>query len=186
LLLGVVASTLELPPLPTQAVVADHCGTCTRCIDACPTQAITPYSVDASRCISYLTIEHREAISPEFHAAMGDWIYGCDVCQEVCPHNSARPGGERPLHAAYTPRTQWLDVLEVLAWNAEQREAAFRSSPMKRANLQMMRRNAAIVAGNVLAATGDASVREALQQARSDDSLLVRAAAAHALGDASA
>ncbi|RMH11536.1 MAG: tRNA epoxyqueuosine(34) reductase QueG, partial [Planctomycetota bacterium] len=90
LLLGGIVTTLELEPPPEQPKAVDHCGTCTRCIDACPTQAIRPYHVDARKCISYLTIEHRGTIDPEFHEPMGDWIFGCDVCQEVCPHNSAR------------------------------------------------------------------------------------------------
>ncbi len=107
LLLGGVATTLELLPPPEQVRSPDHCGTCTRCIDACPTQAITPYSVDGSRCISYLTIEHREVIDPALHEAMGDWVYGCDICQEVCPHNSAESvdaGGATPRTSQSTRR----------------------------------------------------------------------------------
>jgi len=148
-LLGVVATTLDLTPLPDQWLPTDHCGTCTRCIEACPTNAITPYSVDASRCISYLTIEQRGEIDPAFHRAIGDWMYGCDICQEVCPHNSARED-ESQVNIAYTPRTQYLDVLEVLSWTAPDRTLAFQSSPMKRANLAMIKRNAVIAAGNAL------------------------------------
>jgi epoxyqueuosine reductase len=85
LLLGVILTTLDLGEA---AAVPDHCGTCTRCIEACPTQAISDHSVDATRCISYLTIEHREPIDPSLHAGIGDWLLGCDICQEVCPHNS--------------------------------------------------------------------------------------------------
>lgn len=135
-----------------QPVVTDHCGTCTRCIDACPTDAITPYSVDASRCVSYLTIERRLPIEPQFHAGIGSWIYGCDVCQEVCPHNSPR-GDEASIGSvfpAYRPTREALDALAVLRWTDEQRADAFRSSAMKRATLAMMRRNAAIVLGNAL------------------------------------
>lgn len=90
-LLGGILTTLEIAQ--TASAITDHCGTCTRCIDACPTDAISPYSIDASRCISYLTIENRSSIDASFHQAMGDWLYGCDICQEVCPHNSPRPGG---------------------------------------------------------------------------------------------
>jgi len=183
LLLGVVATTLELPPLEGQAIVTDHCGTCTRCIDACPTKAITPYSVDASRCISYLTIEHREAIDPAFHAAMGDWVYGCDVCQEVCPHNSPRTF-DTPSHAAYEANTRWLDLIDVLAWNAAARQLAFKTSPMKRANLDMMRRNAAIALGHAIRTTGSAAARAALERFRDDDVPMVRDAVRHALGEA--
>jgi epoxyqueuosine reductase len=148
ILLGVIVTNLELV-VAAQAKVPDHCGTCTRCIDACPTGAIEPYSVNASRCISYLTIEHRSPIAPEFHAAMGDWVYGCDICQEVCPHNSPREGSVLPIHPAYAPANQYLDLLEVIAWTAEQREQALRSSAMKRANLEMLKRNATIAMGNI-------------------------------------
>ncbi|MEX2219685.1 MAG: tRNA epoxyqueuosine(34) reductase QueG [Phycisphaerales bacterium] len=104
LLLGGLLTTLDLQPPPDQEVITDHCGTCTRCIDACPTQAISSggaepggtgvppvRSIDASRCISYLTIERRAPIPPEFHQPIGPRLYGCDICQEVCPHNSPRP-----------------------------------------------------------------------------------------------
>ena len=96
LFLGGILTTLEVRLPPEQegkGPEPDHCGTCTRCIDACPTAAISPgpeRSIDARRCISYLTIEHRSAIAPELAAQMGEWLYGCDVCQEVCPHNSPR------------------------------------------------------------------------------------------------
>ena len=81
-LLGEIVTTLAIPP---DEPAADGCGTCTRCLEACPTGAITPHAVDATRCISYLTIEHRSTIDPKWHEAMGDWIYGCDICQDVCP-----------------------------------------------------------------------------------------------------
>src|SRR5262249_20142541 len=90
MLLGGVLTTMDIPAPAAQRRVTDHCGTCTRCIDACPTAAITPYSVDATRCISYLTIEHRGEIDPALHEGIGDWLFGCDVCQEVCPHNGGR------------------------------------------------------------------------------------------------
>ena len=108
LLLGVVATTLDLVPPAEQWVATDHCGTCTRCIDACPTKAITPYRVEGSRCISYLTIEHRGLVAKDLHAGIGDWMYGCDVCQDVCPHNSPREESGTP-HPAYAPRTTHLD-----------------------------------------------------------------------------
>ncbi|MBU6414303.1 MAG: tRNA epoxyqueuosine(34) reductase QueG [Planctomycetes bacterium] len=98
LLLGVILTTLDLGE---ETPVPDHCGTCTRCIDACPTAAITDHSVDATRCISYLTIEHREQIEPALHAGIGDWILGCDICQEVCPHNSGT--GKGSIQAAWKP-----------------------------------------------------------------------------------
>lgn len=149
LLLGGILTTLELDPPRAQKVEGDHCGTCTRCIDACPTDAITPYEVDARRCISYLTIERRERIDPDLHEGIGDWIFGCDVCQEVCPHNSARkklPTGR--ANPAYAERRTGLDLLEVLGWTEEDRREAFTTSSMKRATLPMMKRNALIALGN--------------------------------------
>lgn len=150
-LLGGFLTTLKLEP--NRAHEPDHCGSCSRCIDACPTAAITPYSVDASRCISYLTIERREAIAAEFEASIGDWIFGCDICQEVCPHNSLResahigePGSAVPDR--YANRSGSFDLLEVLGWDAGARAEHLRGTPMKRATLDMWRRNAAIAAEN--------------------------------------
>jgi epoxyqueuosine reductase len=156
--LGGTYTTLQLDPLPDQWVPRDHCGTCTRCIDACPTQAITPYSVDARRCISYLTIERLGPIDRSFHEAVGDWLYGCDVCQEVCPHNSPRP--REPLASPgdrYTPLRKGLSPLEILEWDEEGRRAAFHQSSMKRASLSMMKRNAIIVLTNLAVRDPDAS-----------------------------
>lgn len=147
LLLGGIVTTLELEAPAEQAVVEDHCGKCMRCIEACPTQAIRPYSVNGSRCISYLTIEHRGEIGAEFSGAMGDWIFGCDVCQEVCPHNSERAEQRGSVHPAYTPKRTGFDLLEVLGWSEEDRRAAFKGSAMKRAKLEMMKRNAGIALG---------------------------------------
>lgn len=148
LLLGEVLTTL---PLPADDAMADHCGTCTRCIDACPTAAITaPYQLDARRCISYLTIEHREEIADDLKPAIGNWLYGCDICQEVCPHNRAAPTATDP---ALEPRfaTGGLDVNEVMEWTDAQYRAKLKKSAMKRVKLPVLRRNAAIVARNALA-----------------------------------
>lgn len=169
-LLGGVLTTLEIPGEP--APEPDRCGSCTRCIDACPTGAITPYSVDASRCIAYLTIERRGPVDPAFHAPIGDWIFGCDVCQDVCPHNSARPpsvdvGEPNP---DYTPRRAGFDALEVLGWTEDARRAAFEGSALKRATLTMMKRNALIVLGNALARRPDASALERIRRASADES----------------
>lgn len=148
LFLGGVLTTLEIAaPTPRpRAAEPDHCGTCTRCIDACPTNAITPYSVDATRCISYLTIERRSESPPpnNLAAAFGEWLYGCDVCQEVCPHNSPRPehvavGQNNP---AYTPKRTSFDLLEVLGWTEEDRRRALKGTAMKRVKLEMWKRNA--------------------------------------------
>lgn len=191
-LLGVVATNLELAPLSASdapAPLADSCGTCTRCIDACPTGAITPYSVDARRCVSYLTIEHRSLIDPSLHAGMGGWLFGCDICQDVCPHNSPRPGapggsgkGTPPL-AAYAPRTTSLPLADVLQWTGADRERAFSTSAMKRATLAMMKRNAIIAAGNAVRAGTGAALLARVRSLAADQAEpeLVRATAAQVL-----
>ncbi len=198
MLLGVVATTLDLTPNSPR--VPDSCGTCTRCIDACPTQAITPYSVDARRCISYLTIEHRGPIDPQHFAGMGNWIFGCDICQEVCPHNSPRnytgdagreasrrsPGSNtsnaanhtintrhQAPHNAYAPMHTHFDLLQMLGWSEQDRRRAFTNSPMKRATLAMMKRNALIALGN--------TVRELESQQRNHPSPNAGAAGGEAL-----
>ena len=149
LLLGEVITTLELPP---DDPAVDHCGTCTRCIDACPTGAITaPYELDASRCISYLTIEHRaDEIPLEHRRAVGDWLYGCDVCQDVCPHNRDAIFATDP---ALRPRfpTGTLDVRDVLRWDAQEYRRKLRGSAMKRVKLPLLQRNARVVQDNLLA-----------------------------------
>lgn len=170
-LLGGILTTLELAIPADQAVVTDHCGSCTRCIDACPTGAITPYSVDARKCVSYLTIERREPIDPGLYAGLRDWVYGCDICQEVCPHNSARdePPLGKTANPAYRSERDRFDLLEVLGWDEDARRAAFAGSAMKRAKLDMMRRNAVIVAGNRLASDAVAGLRERIGAIALDD-----------------
>jgi epoxyqueuosine reductase len=192
LLLGGILTTLPISPPATQRTVADHCGTCTRCLDACPTDAITPYSVDATRCISYLTIEHRSPIEPSLHEPMGKWLFGCDICQEVCPHNAprrgdaSRAGAPNPAYEATRPA---FDVLETLRWTEEDRREAFTGSAMKRARLDMMKRNALIVAGNILREREDHDLRARIRSIAEDLSEpdLVRTTAAdvlRSLGDA--
>lgn len=170
-LLGGALTTLELEAPEEQRRVEDHCGTCTRCIEACPTDAIAPYSVDASRCISYLTIERREAIAEEFYEEIGDWLFGCDICQEVCPHNSPRPEGADvgEPHEAYAARRDSFDLLEVLGWSEEDRRAAFTTSALKRATLAMFKRNALIVAGNQLREREAPELRARIESVAVDD-----------------
>jgi epoxyqueuosine reductase len=167
LLLGEIVTTLDLQandPAPP-----DPCGTCTRCIDACPTNAITPWSVDATRCISYLTIEHRSAIDERFHEPMGDWIFGCDICQEVCPHNEPTERTKAAVsHEGYEPRRTGFDPLDVLSWSEDERIEAFTKSAMKRAKLWMMKRNALIVVGNVLREQESPELRERVDQIAND------------------
>jgi epoxyqueuosine reductase len=182
LLLGEILTTLELAPTP--AAEPDPCGACTRCLDACPTAAITPWSVDATRCISYLTIEHRGPIDPALHGPMGDWLFGCDVCQEVCPHNEPTSRTRAaPTHDAYAPRRSGFDLLEVLGWDEAARREAFRRSALKRAKLDMMKRNAVIAAGNALARADRPALRARLAEIAADDGEagLVRATARQAL-----
>ena len=193
LLLGEIVTTLAIEPTGSGETI-DPCGTCTRCIDACPTDAITPWSVDASRCISYLTIEHRTDIDPSFHSDMGDWLFGCDICQEVCPHNQPTTlTSSTPTHEAYAARTAGrdqsgasFDVREVLDWTEEDRRRAFTTSSMKRAKLDMIRRNAIIVAGNYLREHEDVDLSRRLNEIACDEAepSLVRQAAIEIVGSA--
>ena len=167
LLLGAIVTTIELEPYTGDQ--SDPCGSCTRCIDACPTDAITPWKVDARKCISYLTIEHRSEIDPVYFPAIGKWIFGCDICQEVCPHNQPTDRSvAAPVHEAYGEQTKSLDVLEVLDWDDRARQDAFMGSSMKRAKLGMIRRNAVIVAGNILARTPDQELESKLRNIETD------------------
>lgn len=143
--LGSIVTTLELP---SDDPAIDRCGTCRRCIDACPTQAITaPYQLDARRCISYLTIEHRGDIHAELAQKTGEWLYGCDICQDVCPWNRRAPSSD---DAAVKPRfvSGALDAREVREWSDEEYRRQLRGSAMKRVKLPMLQRNAQAVMAN--------------------------------------
>jgi epoxyqueuosine reductase len=143
--LGEVLTTLALP---ADEAAVDRCGSCRRCIDACPTQAITePYQLDARKCISYLTIEHRGEIEPGLAAKTGEWMYGCDVCQDVCPWNRAPPAA---VEAALVPRWKsgTLDPAVVAGWTDADYRRELRGSAMKRAKLPMLQRNAEMVRRN--------------------------------------
>ena len=145
LLLGEVLTTLDLP---SDQPMTDHCGTCTRCIDACPTQAITePYKLEASRCISYLTIEHKGDIADDLQQKMGDWLIGCDICQDVCPHNTNVPASQTDW---LQPRiaSNSIDPREVLHWSLDDYHHATRRSAMRRVKLPQFQRNARIVIQN--------------------------------------
>lgn len=146
LLLGEILTSLELP---YDEPAVDRCGTCRRCIDACPTGAITgPYQLDARRCISYLTIEYRGEIAEPLQRQMGEWVYGCDICQEVCPWNRRAPEASDPVLRPRIP-TGTLDLRQVLVWGAEEYRANLRGSAMKRVKLPVLQRNAGIVGRNL-------------------------------------
>lgn len=153
-LLGLILTTLPLATPPEQDRFDDHCGACTRCIDACPTSAIAPSeeprSVDASRCVSYLTLERRTLVPLDLHSGVGDMIAGCDVCQEVCPHNSARTRPGPSPHGAYAARFASLPLLEVLGWSTQDRSTRLSGMALKRATMTMWKRNALVAAGNAL------------------------------------
>ncbi len=162
----------------------DRCGGCTRCIDACPTQAIAPqgYTLDARRCVSYLTLEHRSTIDPALHAGIGDWIAGCDICQEVCPFNEAAKRRPLPIALRYRPRLHTLDLHDVLEWSADDRAKTFQGSALKRMTLDMVRRNALIALSNVKDQAQQFGVRRRVQHlAQHDPSDLVRETAGQIL-----
>jgi epoxyqueuosine reductase len=167
-------------PLPLDAPASAHCGTCTACMDVCPTQAIVaPYQVDARRCISYLTIELREAIPVEFRKAMGNRIYGCDDCQLFCPWNkfaklTAEPDF-RARHALDAPR-----LIELFAWTEEEFFLRTEGSAIRRIGHECWLRNVAIALGN--APSSDAVIA-ALQSRLSHPSAMVREHVEWALGE---
>ncbi|MCA9300512.1 MAG: hypothetical protein KDA28_15685, partial [Phycisphaerales bacterium] len=146
--------------------VEDHCGSCTRCLDACPTGCLEPYRIDGSRCISYLTIEHREVVADAQQGDAGDWLFGCDVCQEVCPHNSPFGLGRADTtpHEAYAPRRSSIDPVDVVSWDEASRLESCAGTAMTRARLSMYRRNAAYVLGHRRDARGADGLRLLLEQ----------------------
>jgi epoxyqueuosine reductase len=154
LFLGEIFTTLDIP---SNRAVSDHCGTCSACIDACPTNAITaPYKIDARRCIAYLTIEHKGAIPVEFRAMIGDRLYGCDDCLDVCPWNRwAQTTRETGLQARPCP-----DLREMLGWEEEDFRNQFRNTPVHRLKLPRWLRNICVVLGNI----GKASDLPALKE----------------------
>jgi epoxyqueuosine reductase len=161
-----------------QPFAADHCGTCRACIDACPTAALVDeYVLDARRCISYLTIELRDSVPPPLRQPLGDWVFGCDVCQDVCPWNRKPP--EKP-DSAYVPRAGHdpLELTELFELDDAAFRRRFRHSPLWRPRRRGLLRNAALVLGNQRAA----GAVPALIRGLADDEPLVRGACAWALG----
>jgi epoxyqueuosine reductase len=174
LFLGAIFTTLDLPKDDAET---DHCGTCSQCLDVCPTAAFpAPYQLDARRCISYLTIEHKGPIPHEFRKAMGNRIYGCDDCLAVCPWNKfAQSGHEAKLAARDTLRAPKLADLATL--DDARFRAMFSKTAIKRTGRDRFIRNVLIAIGN----SGDASLVPQAEQLLSDESSLVRGAAVWAL-----
>ena len=179
LLLGVIVTSLELESKAWCVAAADRCGTCTRCIDACPTEALLDpghggvRQMDATRCIAYLTIEKKGSIAEELRPWMGRQVFGCDICQDVCPWNSRAPVAASSLLPAreelINPALQWLAEMDGPAFNR-----VFRGSPLERTRRKRILRNVALAMGN----SGE---REFLPQldawAAGDDAVLAEAAA---------
>jgi epoxyqueuosine reductase len=146
--LAVLLTDLPVQGDESPMAVKDHCGTCRRCIEACPTNALdVPYRMDTTRCISYLTIEHKGSIAPELMQGMGRQVFGCDICQDVCPWNRKSPISADPDLAPRTelvnPALDWLASLSEADW-----EQMFNGSPIRRAGFTGLQRNVAIAMGN--------------------------------------
>jgi epoxyqueuosine reductase len=204
-LLGAIVSSVEFSPVRADGTLVhgfgegvgrdptlDPCGSCTRCIDACPTGAITSWSVDARRCISAITIEERGRVATELVGRTGDWIFGCDDCQEACPHsqptNRSRATG---VHEAYRGFRTGFPLLDLLGWDEAAWEAALLTGVLRRADASMWRRNAALAAAAAIRAPDTpeplrAELRAALAAVALDAraTTAVRDAARDALRDA--
>jgi len=170
LFLGVILTSLELAP---DMPAPDRCGTCTRCIEACPTDAIlAPYQLDSNKCISYLTIEKRGSIPEEMRVGMGRHVFGCDICQDVCPWNRKAPVATAPEFESrpglVNPALAWLAEM-----SAEEFREVFRGSPIRRTKRSGLRRNAAIAMGN----SGNKEFLPLLDQLVGDEDQSVRESA---------
>ena len=171
--LGVILTTLELEPDPP-ASSGQHCGSCSRCLDSCPTSAFDgPHRIDARKCISYLTIEHKGPIPIEYREALGNRIYGCDDCLAVCPWNSFADSAR--THQAFVPREELEAprLAELLSLDDASFRAKFAGSPIKRIGVARMIRNCLIAAGN----SSDPELLDAVEShAGSDDPVIAEAA----------
>lgn len=177
-LLGEVFLSLDVLPMAPAVPLTDLCGSCTLCLEACPTGALPePYRLDSNRCISYWTIEHRGPLPPEARRMVGGWVFGCDVCQEVCPWNAAPAGAVHP-EMELPPERAELDLARLLRLPREEYVERFRGSPMKRAKLEGLQRNAAVAMGNRLERRYAGPLAEALREGEP----VVRGHAAWALG----
>lgn len=177
ILLGI---ELEFDP-PFQA---DHCGNCTRCLDACPTRCILPdRTLDARRCLSYLTIEQKGPLPFEMRPRLGEWVFGCDICQQVCPWNIRFAASRAEAVFEALPERPQPDLIAALRLDSMAFNQLFRSSPIKRTKRRGYLRNVAVALGNQAAGSGDEVAARALAQALlSDPEPLVRSHAAWALG----
>ena len=174
LFLGIILTSLELAP-DTPATSGVHCGSCTRCLSACPTNAfLGPHRIDARRCISYLTIEHEGPIPEEFRRAMGNRIYGCDDCLAVCPWNSFADAAAS--NRAFLPRAELASprLADLLALDDAGFREMFSGSPIKRIGVKRMIRNCLIAAGN----SGDPALVPAIEPHRTDSDAVIADAAA--------
>ncbi len=166
LFLGVILTSLELEAdLPAP----DRCGTCTRCIDACPTDAlVAPYQLDSNRCISYLTIEKRGSIAEDIRSSMGHEVFGCDICQDVCPWNRKAPTTTadefQPKEHFVNPALEWMAGITV-----EDFQQTFRGSAIRRAKRSGLRRNAVIAMGN----SGNPRFRAILESLKTDEDKVI-------------
>jgi epoxyqueuosine reductase len=173
LLLGVIVTSLPVAPEAAMDIAVDRCGSCTRCIDACPTQAlVAPREMDASRCIAYLTIEKKGVIAEELREPMGRQVFGCDICQDVCPWNRRAPiaakAGMLTRTELINPDLDWLAGMDAAAF-----KQWFKGSPVERTRRKRLHRNVAIAMGN----SGEARFLSRLQLwAAGDDAVLAEAA----------
>jgi len=157
---------LDLALEPDPPFTTDHCGTCTRCIQACPTDCILPNrTLNATRCISYLTIELKDDIPLELRDKIGDWVFGCDICQQVCPWNRFAPEGD----SAFDAKTPLHPLTEELTLTPQAFNQRFKLSPVKRAKRRGYLRNIAVVLGN----TGDMHTLPVLQNALNDNEPII-------------
>jgi epoxyqueuosine reductase len=172
ILLGI---ELDLDPPITET----YCGTCTRCLDTCPTNALEkPYTLNAGRCISYLTIEHRGEIPLNLRSKMGDWVFGCDICQIVCPWNKPEKASPEILEDLQ-PKAEYINLVltEQMELNQDQFSTYFKGSPIKRTKRRGFLRNVAIVLGNLR----HPDALPVLQKALNDEEVLIQEAAAWAI-----
>jgi len=171
--LASLLTSLELPA--SEPYTANHCGTCTACLDACPTQAfVEPGTLDATKCISYLTIELRTPMPEPLREGVGNWLFGCDVCQDVCPWNRFAGQG---IAFPHRDDLEALDPLEILGMSEAEYRRRFKGTSIYRAQWRGLRRNAAIVLGN----TGGDDAIPALEEAKRDPDAMVSEAATWAL-----